>query len=195
MTERSRPGAPALASSFVGDSQPPAFLKLWTDRPRPDLQTHLRVRTINPTVFSNCGRIACRPQLSEKRGREEAVSGARGGEGGRPRPQLRRTEIRQNVATGARWGAKARRCERQSAARTVVEETDPGSKRSLRQTRSGSSISVTSGRADVPRIEPSLRQTRSGSSISVTSGRADVPRIEPSLHQTGLASSIPGTSG
>jgi hypothetical protein len=55
-------------------------------------------------------------------------------------------------------GPKApRTVERQSAARAVVEGTDPESKLSLLQTRSASSIRGTSGQADVPRIEPSLR--------------------------------------
>ncbi len=44
----------------------------------------------------------------------------------------------------------------------MVEETDPGSKRSPRQTRSASSITGTSGQACAPRIEPSPRQVESG---------------------------------
>jgi hypothetical protein len=97
---------PQLLSSG-SDRCGPVCLKLWTGTFGPPRPWWSSANTSNPLVFSNCGRIARRPQLSEKRGRERAFWGWESGSSARSRPQPIHRRKSQNAAAGARRGATA----------------------------------------------------------------------------------------
>jgi hypothetical protein len=105
------------------------------------------------------------------------------------RPMVPACRNAQNGARDARIGAHEsgmgiqRTARRRFERRRMVEETDPGSKLSPLQTRSASSIPGTSGRADVPRIEPSLHQTALPSS---TLGASEPVGVEAALTIAGV---------